>query len=193
MDSLPKRPDSASIVGRREHLHEMLSRFADASDINGYYHPNNIIKTEGYALGRDYLMKGKAELFIKNSLKLGVAPPSGRPVDFFSLSLRVLLADSKLSLSDTSRSKYSMQLRHAYDHNVRPEWLLPFLLMAGGYVVIKGKVEIGQREVWRGKKKPAVPYPDDMVFTAPDKVYRANGGSSETELEEPSDGPGAAA
>ncbi len=148
---------------RREQLLKRLAKRKLPKDSKAYGHANNLIKLAAYGLVVEFLTLRGPKRMVAAAQKLGVTPPPGKALDLFSLALRVLLAGSNHDLGDANRSKYSKQLRYAYDHGIDPVWLPPFLLQAGSYEAVRQKLACGTREKWL-KTQPHVPYPVGLVF-----------------------------
>lgn len=167
----PRRPRDLDVEKRREHMQLLLSDHANVSNMNDYYHPNKIVKTESYALFYDYLKDDKADDLLQETADLGISFPSSEPIDIAGFALRVMLTGSSYTLSDENRSKYAVELRYAYEHAVVPMWLPPFILQAGGYEKIVMKIKLGQRESWLFKTPLA--YPTNLSFPAPKRASSA--------------------
>jgi hypothetical protein len=167
MQRKPKRPTGKGIAERREHMRLLLSEHANTASETDYYHPNSIIRTESYALLYDYVSHNGLRLLLRDAAELGISPDASQPVDAASFALTIMTADNQDILSKVNRSKWSIQLRYAYEHDVKPWWLPPFLLQAGGYVKVLQKTKHGHRENWR-HNRPKWPYPTSLNALLPD-------------------------
>lgn len=136
-----------------DELSATLARYAKRKKLPAYYDPNQIFVRYVYYFVRYRLAKGDSEhgsieRMIEKANKKGLLKSRRSRENPFRVGLLLLRHQVGHNMPDSSVTKFSVQLLYAHEHDIPPQWLMGFLVQAGGYEKIKAKMDRKKREDW---------------------------------------------
>jgi len=109
-----------------------------------YFNKKALRLRYAYIYTRKWINKYTYEEMVEEAWSEGKIKKRNKDYNPFSLSIQILFPN----IPRSTRNKYGKVLKYAHLHAVPQQWLLGFIVQAGGLAQIKKKYEVEYRELW---------------------------------------------
>ena len=113
---------------------------------SSFYSEKHVIMRTVYKFVSGYLNADEGDLLTQKANGAGVMSKTRPSTNAFNTGFLILTPNNVVS--SQNRFRYSRQLSYAYEHGIKPKWLMGFLAQAGGGDQAAAKYDAGEYEKW---------------------------------------------